>query len=289
LNQNRFNTNTAIYSFLTEKKLIDNNTMNNNETQFNKLNDKSIKQYPQNESTDFILNSNLVKRNDLLKTIKTQYNKLHKNFISNSSSIDEGVESDFSSPTQSFSNDFLSSITVNSQLIFKQQHQQHQQQPSISTLVPMSSPPLTPPLQPRKTRTQASNRSVGSIGNKTKYIVNNTSSNVCINTKKSSFNPLDLSQIKRELTKLIKINSNTDTSKINNVNTATNATNVINNQNNKKLESHKNKQTLMNDKMPENINNSDSTSEHLKSSKSWDNLAENEDYYNKFNRKCSLK
>ena len=286
MNQNRFNNNTAIYSFLIEKKLID-----------NLMNDKLIKQHPQqNESTDIILNTNLIKRKDLLKTIKNQYNKLHKNFISNSSSIDEGVESDFSSPTQSFSNDFLSSITVNSQLLFKQQHQhqqppsqnqQQQQQPSTSTLASMSSPPLTPPLQARKTRTQTSNRSMGSIGNKTKYIVNNTySSNGCINTKKSSFNPLDLSQIKRELTKLIKINSN-ETSKSNNVNITTNATNVNNNQ--KKQESHKNKQSLMNDKTIENTNNVDNSSDHLKSSKSWDNLAENEKYYDKFNRKCSLK
>ena len=271
-----------------------------NKPSLSNINEKSqiIRQaqsFYQNEIlVDSILNANPIKLKDLLKTIKTQNNKLHKNFISNSSSIDEGVESDFSSPTQSFSNDFLSSISANTQLFYKQQQQQHNQQqhqPSASTLVSMSSsPPLTPPLQARKTRTQASNRSIGSIGNKNKYVLNNNNNNSSsgsINIKKSSYNPLDLSQIKRELTKLIKINSG-DIASINNSNT-----NIQSNQK-KQQESHKkNLSSMMNDKLIENNKTSDhdnsvNSCEQLKSSKSWDNLVENASFYNKFNRKCSL-
>ena len=150
----------------------------------------------------------------------------------------------------------------------------------------ISSPPLTPPLQARKTRSQASNRSVGSIGNKNKYIVNSTySSNGSINSKKSAFNPLDLSQIKRELTKLIKINSSSSNNMDNIVNTNTS---------NQKIESNKNKQPLLNDnligKTLAAFKTETSLLKHFKSSNNLLVQIENCDSECcKFNRKLSLK
>jgi hypothetical protein len=267
---------------LTENKLNDNlnDSILSKLSSFN-LNEKLKQQHAYQTTSEHatdILNTNLIKRKDLLKTIN--YNKLHKNFISNSSSVDEGVESDFSSPTQSssFSNDLLSSITtINTQFLAKQQQQQQQQQQILQHA--STSPPLTPPLLLRKTRAQTSNRSINNIKKQQQYIINSSSSN-SINSRKS-FNPYDLSQIKRELKKLIKVNSESSTSSNNS---------TINSQK-IKLESHlvgKNKQQVVinNDK---SIGKTISSIKNEKTSKSSNNLVENSENCCKYDRKFSLK
>lgn len=192
---------------------------NNNNNQISSIN--NVNTNTNNELND--LNLNLIKRKDLFKTLKkARFNKIHKNLISNSSSIDEGVESDYSSPTQSnsFSSDILSSVTsFNSitssasimvspstvttitntsaaptplQLKLPSASQSHVISSTIQSTT--LTPPLTPPMiQTRKVMNQ-SQKSLTSLSNR--------------NNSNSSIKAFNLSQIQRELKKLMQVTSN---------------------------------------------------------------------------------
>jgi hypothetical protein len=144
-------------------------------------------------------------------------NRMLRKFISHSLSVDEGVESDLSSPANSntFSNDLLASSMHNacstatipsSQHLFM--HQMHEQQRLINA---NKSSALRSQewheAQTAPSSSTSSNISLASYRSQasTHNYMNKKSG---LNQSKGTFNPYDVAQIKRELKNLIKKNSN---------------------------------------------------------------------------------